>query len=109
MFEKEEGETELNDTLAEFEGRQSDWRMFRCFQPYTESLDALIPVIEKLGGGENGNTIYFELNGDGTWFVNIHAFKGKKIDENVWDKSPSLALATACASIIKKLKDSPNV
>lgn len=103
-------EQEINKTIAEYmrltiideydeafpnrlyyhaEDNQVDW--IDC---YTKSLDALVPVIEKL----EKFTFEFDLdyNNDNPWQVIMGM-------ERVESESPSLALATCCAKVINQI------
>lgn len=61
---------------------------------YTKSLDALVPVVEKL----NMQTILHK-RGSG-WHASIH---DSNTSHGYSEKSPSKALAMACAEAIKEL------
>jgi len=79
---------------------------------YTKSLDALIPVVEKLNKKEqvifaiecDYDTLAFPDIWHSEYWVEgygvTHDYRG-----NESKKSPSLALATACAKVIKDLNE----
>ena len=66
-------------------------------EDYTKSLDVLVPVVEKLFYKDTLVGVEFD---SGDWFC-YHHEKGHSEPF----KSPSIALATACAKAIKELDD----
>jgi len=66
----------------------------------TESLDSLIPVVEKL----KIDMFEFDFQND-EWWAWVEVIDGQKLDNFIAGnhKSPSMALATACAKVIKEL------
>ena len=66
-------------------------------QLYTDSVDALIPVVEKLNK-DVWLQYYIKEKFWYGWFSDMG-------DESVQDKSPSMALATACAKVIQELNE----
>jgi len=63
---------------------------------YSRSLDALIPVVEKLHSKDNME--YLLWIEDSIWYAEYNAsYKN-------FAKTPALALATACAKVIKELE-----
>lgn len=106
-------EEEINKIIAEYMGweyHQERWllkkgdKFIECepsILEYTKSLDLLIPVVEKLKTKEN---FIFRLcwvpGRDAT--IIFTPMVGQGCDK-VENKHPSLALATACAEVIKDL------
>ena len=112
-------EEEINKIIAEYmgwhrvESSMIDTYVSKCFnysvksEP-TESLDALVPVFEKIYKEDYCEPIYFRLSTilNGEYMVEtIWAHHDGDIPhfKNMILKSPSLALATACAEVIKEL------
>ena len=94
---------EINKTIAEYMGNKGDYNIDLGWYPYVDSLDALIPVVEKI---LKKNDYQLELVNYGEWgafFYDLSAGIRRSVT-NESDNSPSLALATACAKIIKELK-----
>lgn len=99
----EPSDEQINKRIAEFMGHPDECFCYPCpscgmgdnLVDFTKSLDALIPVVEKLGWG-------VEL-----W----HRSHGKNCDRNTWvacykkeheDKSPARALAMAIFSVLEE-------
>lgn len=106
-------EEEINKTIAEFMGytvegglishgtmydKETDENCLYGTALYTQSLDALVPVVEKL----EAFILINYLIGDeapSLWEVKIG-----KDSPFVYNELPAMALATACAQIIKEIK-----
>lgn len=114
----EPSEDEINETIAKFMGHKDvefiqDQMFYKAIchtkhnrAKYTESLDALIPVIEKLE--EDINIDYCFDNEE--WTAGVMPMNESDLEylECVHqDKTPSQALARACYEIIKEQKQ-PN-
>lgn len=71
---------------------------------YTDSLDTLIPVIDKLIEDQVilEGSIMFDHSG---YLVDVHDYDDLKLDCRASDKSPSLALSTTLAKTIKELNN----
>ena len=66
---------------------------------YTKSLDALIPVVEKLECREFGYSYSCET----AWLICGNKELKSRFNGQESSKSPSLALATACVKVIQEL------
>jgi len=91
-------EQEINKTIAEYMHPRARSAGFNAAisKKYTTSLDACIPVVEKLGVARYE---FFWLP-DG-WVVEVGVNKLDNVEERA--KSPALALSTALAKAIKEI------
>lgn len=112
---------DINKTIAEYMGWgvrdytnmgmeplfeiEKEWfldNMVQYCQPsYTYSLDALIPVVDKLGSYD----IIIGLPINNLWGVNLECYDSNDVAFSEAEKTPSLALATALAKAITELKN----
>ncbi len=97
---------DIDKTIAKFMGWHEVEGLWYCGDSsncytshpiFNQSLDALIPVVEKLK--EMMNITY--LPNIGTW---ISHNSGSLVNNDHEDKSPSRALAAACCEVIKSMK-----
>ena len=99
-------EEEINKVITEYMGHKAHMGNIHPWyhenyteRSYTDSLDALIPVVEKLE--LNHLTLMFSycfMPAKSMWYC-----KRGDYGDATSDKSPSLALATACYKVIKEL------
>ena len=107
---KEPTDEEINKTLAEFKYPNSKIEVFKSIikvdgltisNLYTESLDALVPVVERLF--TNYKHEFISYCKKGLWEVDFH-FRGMDCIKTFKNKSPSRALALACYYVIKEME-----
>ena len=111
-------EEQINRKIAQFMGSeiaipinidQMKGRQRKMYLPYTNSLDALVPVVEKL---EKVTEIGFDKCADGTWLCNLFdpphdsmcGFHEWGSVAHAYGKSPSMALATAIYHVLEGQK-----
>ena len=92
---------EVNTIIARFMGEKSIAGA-KWITNWSASLDALVPVVEKLLTNDVAEFALF-WNRNGSWAETFNMKKSAHIDSGML--CPSMALATACAKVIKELKN----
>ena len=96
-------EHEVNKIIAEFMANKFPDSHLKGVVQYTRSLDALVPVVERLVKQTNmkfyPEISFDKCNGFWRWLVSETVLW----DNGIVDVSPSMALATACAKAINEL------